>query len=76
MIEVTRLDDSKIYVNVELIQFLEATPDTIITLTTKEKIMVKESVEEVSKRILEYQRSIHNKSPSIFTNSLKKVSKS
>lgn len=59
MIEVTRLDDSKIVVNVEMIQSLQASPDTIITFTTREKMMVKEPVEEVSEKILAYQRSIH-----------------
>ena len=60
MIEVTRLDDSKIVVNVEKIQSLQATPDTIITFTTHEKMMVKEPVEEISKRILAYQRTVHS----------------
>ncbi|HDM09874.1 MAG TPA: flagellar protein FlbD [Desulfobacteraceae bacterium] len=60
MIEVTRLDNSKILVNVEVIQSLQATPDTVITFTTREKIVVKEPVEEISKRIFEYQRSIHS----------------
>ena len=59
MIEVTRLDNSKILLNVDLIQSLQATPDTIITFTTQEKLMVKEPMEEVSERILQYQRSIH-----------------
>ena len=63
MIEVTRLDDSKMVVNVQLIQSLQATPDTVITFTTRERMMVKESVEEVSKRILRYQRSIHSDMP-------------
>jgi len=59
MIEVTRLDDSKIMVNVELIQSLQATPDTVITFTSKDRIMVKEAVEEIRRRIFEYQFSIH-----------------
>ena len=59
MIEVTRLDNSKMLLNVELIQSLQAAPDTIITFTTKESMMVKEAVEDISKKILEYQRSIH-----------------
>ena len=63
MIEVTRLDDSKMVVNVQLIQSLQATPDTVITFTTRERMMVKESVEEVSKRILRYQRSIQSGIP-------------
>ena len=59
MIRVTRLDDSKLMLNAERIQSLKETPDTIITFTDKASIMVKESVEELSRRIIEYHRSIH-----------------
>jgi flagellar protein FlbD len=58
MIEVTRLDDSKVMINADLIQSLQATPDTIITFTSQQKMMVKEPVEEVSKRIRAYQQSL------------------
>ncbi|MBN2467893.1 MAG: flagellar FlbD family protein [Deltaproteobacteria bacterium] len=59
MIEVTRLDNSKVLVNVDSIQSLQATPDTVITFTTKEKMLVKEPLEEVSKKILRYQRLLY-----------------
>jgi len=65
VIEVTRLDDSKIMVNVAMIQSLQATPDTIITFTTREKMMVKEPVTELSEKILAYQRSIHAAGPCV-----------
>lgn len=43
--------------NSELIKFVEATPDTLITLSpVEEKIMVKESVEEVVKQAIEYKK--------------------
>ncbi len=58
MIKVTRLNDSVILVNVEKIQSLQATPDTLITFTNHDKIMVKEPLEQVSQRIVEYQRTI------------------
>jgi len=61
MINVTRLNDSKIVINSELIEFVEATPDTIVTLTTGQKIMVRESVEEVVDMVKEYKRSILHK---------------
>ena len=61
MINLTRLNDSKIVINSELIEFVEAIPDTIITLTTGQKIMVKESVEEVVDMVKEYKRSILHK---------------
>jgi flagellar protein FlbD len=59
MIEVTRLDHAKIWLNAELIESLQATPDTVITLTNRARMMVRESVEEVSERIRNYQRAIH-----------------
>jgi flagellar protein FlbD len=60
MIQVTRLDNTPMVVNVEMIRSLRATPDTVITFTTNDRMMVKEPVEEISKRILAYQRSIHS----------------
>jgi len=60
MIQVTRLDNTPIILNVEMIQSLRATPDTVITLSTNDRMMVKEPVEEISKRILAYQRTVHS----------------
>jgi flagellar protein FlbD len=51
MIKVTRLNDSVLMVNVEMIQSLQATPDTVITFTNHDCLMVKEPVEEISQRI-------------------------
>jgi len=56
MIKVTRLNGQEIVVNADLIEYLESSPDTIIALTTGKKIMVKESVDEVVERIIEYRR--------------------
>jgi flagellar protein FlbD len=56
MIELTKLQNSKIIVNAELIEFVESTPDTLITTTTGKKLMVKESVEEVIKMVIAYKR--------------------
>ena len=58
MVKLTRLNDSKVVINADLIEFIEALPDTIVTLTTGQKIMVKESVEEVVDKVVEYKRSI------------------
>jgi len=62
MIQVTRLDNSKLFVNVDLIQTLQSTPDTVITFTSKDKMLVKEPVEEISKRITDYQRALRQQS--------------
>ena len=61
MINLTKLNDSKIVINSDLIEFVEALPDTIVTLTTGKKIMVKESVEDVVNKIVEYKRNILHK---------------
>ena len=59
MIQVTRLDNSKLILNVEMIQSLQSAPDTVITFTNKVRMVVKESVEELSKKIIDYQKSVH-----------------
>lgn len=58
MIKVTRLNGKEFVVNAELIQFIEETPDTVITLLNHEKIVVKESVDDVVRRVLEYRRGV------------------
>ena len=47
MIEVTKLNDTKLTVNAELIEMVEEIPDTVITLTTGKKIFVKESRQKI-----------------------------
>ncbi len=58
MIKVTRLNGKEFVLNAELIQFLEETPDTVVTLLNHEKVVVKESVDEVVRRVIEYARGI------------------
>ncbi|NLE28321.1 MAG: flagellar FlbD family protein [Phycisphaerae bacterium] len=58
MIKVTRLNGKPMIVNAELIRFIEQTPDTLITLISGDKLLVKESMEEVVRRAIEYSRSI------------------
>jgi len=45
MVTVTKFNEREVVVNCELIEQIEATPDTVITMTTGHKIIVKESVE-------------------------------
>jgi len=56
MIHVTRFDQSHFVVNADLIEFIEALPDTHITLVTGRKILVRETPQEVIDRVLEYRR--------------------
>ena len=58
MIELTRLNDVKFSINPELIEVVETTPDTVITLTTGKKLIVKESRQEVKNLVLSYKRAI------------------
>ena len=56
MIFVTRTNGSRIYINAELIQTIEATPDTIITLTNNKMLFVKETPQQIAERFIEYRR--------------------
>ncbi len=59
MIQVTRLNGGEYVVNAELIKFVESTPDTVITLTHDEKLLVREPLEEVVRRAIAYHREAH-----------------
>ncbi len=59
MIKLSRLNGKEFVLNHELIKCLEATPDTIITLTSGEKLMVRETVEDVVRKTTEYRRRLH-----------------
>ena len=56
MIFITRPNGSKLYINPELIQTVEATPDTVITLVSNKKLIVKDTPEEIAVRFIEYRR--------------------
>ena len=58
MLSVTRLDGSTVVLNAELIESIEAVPDTIITLTTQKKVAVMEPLMEVVDRVVRYQRKV------------------
>ena len=58
MITLTRLDNRVIVLNSELIKMLESTPDTIVTLINGDTVIVRESVEEVVSRAIDYARQV------------------
>jgi flagellar protein FlbD len=58
MIYVTRLNHASVVLNCELIEHIETTPDTVISLTTGQKLMVLESADEIVARVVQYRRSI------------------
>lgn len=63
MIPLTRLNHSPFYLNAGLIEHIESTPDTMITLTTGQKYLVMESTGEVVDRFMACQRQIHALGP-------------
>lgn len=58
MIRLTRLNNQSLTVNSDLIKFVEQSPDTLITLVTGEKIVVRETADEVLARLIEFRRSV------------------
>lgn len=58
MIEVTRLKGKKMTINAELIETVEETPDTVITLTNGKKFIVSESAEQVTSLVISYKKKI------------------
>ena len=58
MIRLTRLDGQEFVVNAELIRFVESRPDTYVTLTTNDRFIVRETMEEVVKRSIAYSRAV------------------
>jgi flagellar protein FlbD len=58
MIWLTRLNAHPLAVNSDLIKFVEQAPDTVLTLVSGEKIIVRESAEEVLQRIVEFRRAL------------------
>jgi len=58
MIYVTRLNHTSVVLNADLIEYVETTPDTVISLTTGQKLMVRETAEEIVARVVQYRRSI------------------
>ena len=58
MIEVTKINGTKVLINPDLIELVEETPDTVIAFTTGRKIIVKESRQEVKNLVILYRKDI------------------
>ena len=58
MIRLTRLNRAPMVLNSDLIEHIDVTPDTVITLTTGQILRVRESAEEVIRRIVGFRREI------------------
>ena len=60
MIYLTHFNGGHFYLNADIIQTVEATPDTVITLINNQKMLVKDKAEDVVDKIINYQKSVHN----------------
>jgi flagellar protein FlbD len=58
MILLTRLNGQQFVINAEKIRYIEATPDTIVCCDTGDKVMVRETLQEVTRRAIDYARVI------------------
>jgi flagellar protein FlbD len=58
VIQLTRLNSQPLVVNSDLIKFVEQAPDTVITLVSGEKIVVREKAQEVLDRVVQFRRSV------------------
>lgn len=58
MINLTKFQGKEFYINSDLIETIEETPDTMITLITGKKITVQESSEEVVKKVIEFRKTV------------------
>lgn len=60
VIHLTRLNNQPLLLNSDLIKWIETAPDTVITLTTGEKFIVRDSPESVVEQVIEFRRAIGN----------------
>ena len=64
MIQLTRLNGQAIMVNADLIETVEVTPDTVLTLVSGNKLIVRDSFQTIQDRIVEFKRKIYGPAPS------------
>ena len=65
MIPVSRLDGSQFFLNADLIETIEATPDTVVTLTSQKKLVVRESPQELIEALVTFRRRIFAIGPQV-----------
>lgn len=58
MIEVTRINGSKVLINPDLIEIAEETPDTVVAFTTGRKLIIKEGRQEIKNLVKSYRKEI------------------
>ncbi len=59
MIMLTKINNAPIAVNSDLIQYIEETPDTVLTMTNSDKVVVQEPMIEIIKKVVHYRRLVN-----------------
>lgn len=59
MVKITRLNDAELIINSDLIESIESTPDTTITMTTGKRIIAKESIDDIINKIISYRQKVN-----------------
>ncbi|MDQ6930096.1 MAG: flagellar FlbD family protein [Candidatus Eremiobacteraeota bacterium] len=63
MIALIRLNGQPIMVNADLIESVESTPDTVVTLTSGNKLIVRDSMDALQQKIIDFKRKIYGPAP-------------
>jgi flagellar protein FlbD len=63
MIRLTRINHVPLVLNADLIEHMEMTPDTVISLTNGQKLVVLESTEDIIRSVVEFRRQIYRALP-------------
>ncbi|GHV37454.1 hypothetical protein FACS18949_17760 [Clostridia bacterium] len=58
MIKASRLNGKEFYLNSDLIEFIEETPDTVLSMTTGKKLVVTESADEIRRRVIVFRQEV------------------
>ena len=58
MIQLTKINGHQIVLNSDLIQYMEETPDTVVTMTTGEKVIVSDRMVEIIDKVVRYRRTL------------------
>ena len=73
MIVLTKINKAPIAVNADLIQYIEETPDTVITMTNDDKVVVQEAMEEIIHKVVHYRRLINGLVDSEYERPIRRV---
>ncbi len=58
MIQLTKINGHQIVLNSDLIEYIEETPDTVITLNNNDKVIVKDRMTEIIEKVIRYRRTL------------------